>query len=117
MIKAQHPDYELYMTSIHYKRGVACADCHMPYINEGGQKFSDHHIQSPLNNISSSCLVCHREETQDLIDDVYSRQDKIKEISIRFFGLNDRPQNRTPAILRESPFFGDDRRIRNAQDF
>ncbi len=79
MLKAQHPDYELFMTGIHYKRGVACADCHMPYINEGGQKFSNHHIQSPLNNISASCQVCHREETADLIDDVYTRQDKIKE--------------------------------------
>jgi nitrite reductase (cytochrome c-552) len=51
----------------------------MPYHNEGGQKFTNHHIQSPLNNISSSCQVCHREETDDLIEDVYIRQDKIKE--------------------------------------
>lgn len=80
MLKAQHPDYELFMSGVHYKRGVACADCHMPYMNEGGQKFSNHHIQSPLNNISSSCQVCHREETESLIEDVYSRQDKIKEI-------------------------------------
>lgn len=80
MLKAQHPDYELFMTGVHYKRGVACADCHMPYKNEGGQKFSEHHTQSPLNDVSSSCMVCHREETEDLIDDVYSRQDKIKEI-------------------------------------
>jgi nitrite reductase (cytochrome c-552) len=79
MLKAQHPDYELFTTGVHYKRGVACADCHMPYHNEGGQKFTNHHIQSPLNNISSSCQVCHREETDDLIEDVYIRQDKIKE--------------------------------------
>jgi formate-dependent nitrite reductase cytochrome c552 subunit len=39
----------------------------MPFISEGGQKFTDHHIQSPLNNISNSCQVCHREETADLI--------------------------------------------------
>jgi nitrite reductase (cytochrome c-552) len=80
MIKAQHPDYELFMTGVHYKRGVACADCHMPYMNEGGQKFTNHQIQSPLNNISASCQVCHREETDSLIGDVYYRQDKIKEI-------------------------------------
>jgi nitrite reductase (cytochrome c-552) len=36
MLKAQHPDYELFMTGIHSKRGVACADCHMPYKSEGG---------------------------------------------------------------------------------
>ena len=63
MLKAQHPGYEVYMTGIHAERGVSCADCHMPYMSEGGQKFTDHHIQSPLNNIANSCQVCHREET------------------------------------------------------
>ena len=79
MLKAQHPDYEVYMTGIHAKRGVSCADCHMPYKNEGGQKFTDHHIQSPLNNVANSCQVCHREETQQLVQDVYERQTKIIE--------------------------------------
>lgn len=27
MLKVQHPDYELYQTSIHAYRGVACSDC------------------------------------------------------------------------------------------
>jgi len=79
MLKAQHPDYEIYTTGVHASRGVSCADCHMPYISEGGQKFTNHHIQSPLNNISASCQVCHREETAQLVADVYSRQDKIIE--------------------------------------
>ena len=79
MLKAQHPDYELYQMGTHASRGVSCADCHMPYISEGGQKFTDHHIQSPLNNVANSCQVCHREETAKLIADVYSRQDKIFE--------------------------------------
>lgn len=79
MLKAQHPDYEVYSTGIHAKRGVSCADCHMPYISEGGQKFTDHKMQSPLNNISNSCQVCHREETASLIEDVYQRQDRILE--------------------------------------
>ena len=48
MLKAQHPDYEVFLTGVHAKRGLACADCHMPYRSEGGQKFTDHHIQSPL---------------------------------------------------------------------
>ena len=79
MLKAQHPDYEVYLTGVHAARGVACADCHMPFISEGGIKFTDHHLQSPLNNISNSCQVCHREETDDLVMDVYSRQDKLIE--------------------------------------
>jgi len=79
MIKAQHPDYEVYSMGIHAQRGLACADCHMPYKSEGGVKFTDHHIQSPLNNISNTCQVCHRESEAELLRTVYERQDKIAE--------------------------------------
>lgn len=80
MLKAQHPDYELFKTGIHAQRGVSCADCHMPYKVEGGKKFTDHQIQSPLNNIANSCQVCHRESETQLIKDVYERQDRVLEI-------------------------------------
>ena len=60
IVKSQHPDYELYRTGIHAFRNVSCADCHMPYRTEGGMKFTDHHVQSPLLNIANSCAVCHR---------------------------------------------------------
>jgi nitrite reductase (cytochrome c-552) len=79
MLKAQHPGYETYLTGIHAQRGVSCADCHMPYKSEGGQKFTDHKMQSPLNNIANSCQVCHREEASTLMANVYDRQDKIIE--------------------------------------
>ncbi len=79
MLKAQHPGYETYMTGIHAQRGVSCADCHMPYKSEGGQKFTDHKMQSPLNNIANSCQVCHREEAATLMANVFERQDKIIE--------------------------------------
>lgn len=79
MLKAQHPDYEVFAMGIHAQRGVSCADCHMPFISEGGQKFTDHHIQSPLNNISNSCQVCHRQSEAELLKNVYERQDKIAE--------------------------------------
>jgi len=80
VLKAQHPDYELFLTGIHADRGVACADCHMPYIKEGGQKFTEHKITSPLANISRTCQVCHRESEESLRENVYERQEKIKEI-------------------------------------
>lgn len=79
MLKAQHPGYEIYLTGVHANRGVSCADCHMPYRSEGGVKYTDHKIQSPLNNVANSCQVCHREETAKLIADVYERQDRIIE--------------------------------------
>jgi nitrite reductase (cytochrome c-552) len=80
VLKAQHPDYEVFQTGIHAQRGVACADCHMPYIKEGGQKFTSHKISSPLANISGTCQVCHRESEETLRNNVYDRQRKVKEI-------------------------------------
>ncbi len=80
MLKAQHPDYELFKTGIHYARNVACADCHMPYKVSGGIKFTDHQIQSPLNAISISCQVCHREAEEQFLKDVYTQQQKVLQI-------------------------------------
>ena len=79
MLKAQHPDYEVAQLGIRAQRGVACADCHMTYHSEGGQKFTNHKMQSPLNNIAESCQVCHREEAAVLVQNVYDRQDKVLE--------------------------------------
>ena len=60
MLKAQHPEYEMYTAdSTHFKAGVACADCHMPYIREGAEKFSTHDVHSPLLNPEQACGQCH----------------------------------------------------------
>ena len=83
IIKAQHPDYELYMTGIHAYRGVSCADCHMPYRTEGGVKFTDHHVRSPLLNISNSCAVCHRWSEEDIRTRVESIQTKTSEAMLQ----------------------------------
>lgn len=83
MLKAQHPGYETYLTGVHADRGVSCADCHMPYKSEGGQKFTDHHIQSPMNNVANSCQVCHREEADKLRANVYERQQKATESRLK----------------------------------
>ncbi|GAB1402925.1 hypothetical protein MASR1M74_01030 [Lentimicrobium sp.] len=80
MLKTQHPDYEIYMTGVHADRGVSCADCHMPYKRDGGMKFTDHKIQSPLANVSGSCQVCHRESEAKLIANVVERQEKVIEL-------------------------------------
>lgn len=74
ILKAQHPDYEIAQKGIHAQRGVSCADCHMPYMSEGGVKFSDHHITSPLRNIDRTCQTCHRESEETLRQNVYDRQ-------------------------------------------
>jgi nitrite reductase (cytochrome c-552) len=77
IIKAQHPDFEMYSTGVHAYQNVACADCHMPYKSEGGLKFTNHHVQSPLLNIAGSCNVCHRWSEQEIKDRVESIQTKV----------------------------------------
>lgn len=80
MLKAQHPDYEIFTTSVHYDRGLSCEDCHMPYRTEGGVKFTDHHVQSPLNNVENSCMVCHRVSKEELVHDVYEREEAVMDM-------------------------------------
>jgi len=60
VLKAQHPEFEIFSMGIHAASGVACADCHMPYKREGGAKISDHHVRSPMLNINRACQGCHR---------------------------------------------------------
>ncbi|NMC21288.1 MAG: ammonia-forming cytochrome c nitrite reductase subunit c552, partial [Thermogutta sp.] len=67
MLKAQHPEFELWSQGIHARSGVACADCHMPYVRVGAVKISDHHVRSPLLNISRACQTCHRYPEEEIL--------------------------------------------------
>lgn len=80
MLKAQHPDYEIFLLGPHAKRGLSCADCHMPYMAEGGIKYSNHQIMSPLSNVSGTCQTCHKDSEENLKNYVYEYQDKALEI-------------------------------------
>lgn len=80
MLKAQHPDYELFVLGIHYQRGVSCADCHMPFQAQGGVKTSDHQIQNPIFNIANSCQTCHRVPEADLLQSILDRRDAVAEV-------------------------------------
>lgn len=66
VLKAQHPEFELWNQGVHARSGVACADCHMPYMREGTIKISDHHVRSPLLNAERSCLTCHPFSAQEM---------------------------------------------------
>lgn len=79
VLKAQHPDYELWEKGLHAYRKVACADCHMPYRTEGGVKFTDHHVRSPLENVANSCGVCHRWPEKEITERVNSIQQRVWE--------------------------------------
>lgn len=67
MLKAQHPDFEIWKTSVHADAGVTCVDCHMPYMREDGKKYTSHWMTSPLKTVEASCLKCHDESKETLI--------------------------------------------------
>jgi nitrite reductase (cytochrome c-552) len=66
VLKAQHPEFEMWNQGIHARSGVVCADCHMPYKREGALKISDHHVRSPLLNINRACQTCHKWSEEEL---------------------------------------------------
>jgi nitrite reductase (cytochrome c-552) len=76
ILKAQHPEFELWSQGIHARSGVSCADCHMPYMRDGATKVSDHWVRSPLLDISRACQTCHHfseEEMKARVDGIQSR--------------------------------------------
>jgi nitrite reductase (cytochrome c-552) len=81
VLKAQHPEFEMWNQGIHARSGVACADCHMPYLREGALKISDHHVRSPLLNINRSCQTCHKwpeEELKSRAEAIQERTQKMR---------------------------------------
>lgn len=83
VLKAQHPEFEMWNQGIHSRSGVACADCHMPYKREGALKVTDHHIRSPLLNISRSCLPCHHFSEREMLDRAEAIQERTKKLMER----------------------------------
>jgi len=65
LLKAQHPESELHGTGIHATLGLACADCHMPPVQEAGLRISDHWLRSPLTQVEAACMRCHGRDSPD----------------------------------------------------
>ncbi|MBA3395996.1 MAG: ammonia-forming cytochrome c nitrite reductase subunit c552 [Deltaproteobacteria bacterium] len=92
MLKAQHPEFELWNQGVHARSGVACADCHMPYMRVGAVKISDHHVRSPLLNINRACQPCHKFGEEELRARVSVDQD-------RTFALRNRAMDAVVALI------------------
>ena len=92
VLKAQHPEFEMWNQGIHARAGVACADCHMPYARVGAFKISDHHVRSPLLNISKACQTCHNVPEAEL-------KGRAEEIQERIHALRDRAMDATVALI------------------
>lgn len=80
VLKAQHPEFELYSQGVHARSGVSCTDCHMPYQKVGALKVTDHHVRSPVLNLGRACQTCHRWPEAELKDRVEQIQDRTYEL-------------------------------------
>ena len=83
MLKAQHPGYEIFTTGAHAKQGLSCADCHMPYTQTGGMKFSSHKIQNPLNDVANSCLTCHKQSEAEFKATVKEKLERKNQLHVK----------------------------------
>ncbi len=83
LLKAQHPEFELWNEGVHARSGVSCADCHMPYRREGAVKVSDHHVRSPLLNIARACQTCHPYPEAEIRARAEAIQDRTKALMLR----------------------------------
>jgi nitrite reductase (cytochrome c-552) len=100
VLKAQHPEFEMWNQGIHARSGVACADCHMPYTRVGALKISDHHVRSPLLNVNRACQTCHRWSEDEL-------KARVLIIQERTYALRNRAMDALVALIADLKKAGD----------
>jgi nitrite reductase (cytochrome c-552) len=94
MLKAQHPEFEMWNQGVHARNGVTCADYHMPYVRIGGKKVSDHHVRSPLLDTGNACQVCHKASQEEL-------KDRAEIIQTRTYETRNRAMDALVALIRD----------------
>ncbi len=77
MLKAQHPEFETWIGSVHGKSGVSCADCHMPYMRQDGRKYTSHWVTSPMRFTKEACMTCHTQDAEWLLERVRTIQNHV----------------------------------------
>ncbi len=133
VLKAQHPEFEMWNQGIHARSGVSCADCHMPYKREGAHKISDHHVRSPLLNINRACQTCHNWDEEELRGRIHANQERTFQMrnlamdalvelisDIKTIGTNNIPANQLKTVYdfqRKAQFFVDFVEAENSMGF
>ena len=92
ILKAQHPEFDIWSQSVHAANGVSCADCHMPYERVGSQKMTDHQITSPMKDLNGACGTCHKGGTEILEERIHTIQD-------RYIESRDRAMDAVDALI------------------
>jgi nitrite reductase (cytochrome c-552) len=85
VLKAQHPEFELWNQGVHARSGVTCSDCHMPRMEYKGATVSDHWVRSPLLNITNACLGCHQRHDEKTTEQ--NLKDRVEDIQDRHWNL------------------------------
>ena len=135
IIKAQHPEYELWSYGSHGRAGVSCSDCHMPFERrDDRRKISSHYWVSPMETIEQSCRTCHSDKTERYIiervgeiqerhlDAVHEAQDLT--VEAHYFvnrmitaGVQQNQINLAQAFVRESQWYTDIIAAENSDGF
>lgn len=135
VLKVQHPETETFYGSVHQMQGLDCLTCHMPQVEEDGEKISSHHWTSPLKTPEESCLQCHKDQTADEIvklaesiqKPVVEKTDSvgnlleayIKDLQslIESGNLDDETKTKLQDIQREAQFYWDYVFVENSEGF
>ena len=64
----------------------------MPYRREGALKISDHHVRSPMLNVSNACQPCHRFPEKEL-------QARVETIQSRFVEMRNEAMDAVVALI------------------
>nr|WP_245746147.1 ammonia-forming cytochrome c nitrite reductase subunit c552 [Evansella caseinilytica] len=133
ILKAQHPEYELWSYGPH--QTVSCADCHMPYQRtDGKKKVTSHRWGSPMLTIEESCRTCHSDKSETYletrVEDIQSRHKeallKAQDISASAHyyvnrmitsGVDEEKIKEAQALVREGQWFWDMPAAENSYGF
>lgn len=94
VLKAQHPEFEMWNQGVHAKSGVSCVDCHMPYQRVGAMKITNHQVQSPMLNINKACQTCHHTPESEL-------KEKVETIQTRHLEMRNRAMDALVALIND----------------
>ncbi len=94
VLKAQHPEFDVWSQGVHAANGVSCADCHMPYQRNGSIKLSQHQITSPVANYNTACGTCHDTRGDTL-------EKRVQTIQDNFIESRDRALDATVALIND----------------
>lgn len=116
MLKAQHPDFETFMSGPHGKANVSCADCHMPYERvDGKKKISSHWWTSPLKTMQTSCGQCHADRD---LDELKGRVTEIQDTHMRALDEAEGVSTKSHYYVNKMITSGvDQEKIKQAQDY